>query len=123
MPYIPYKLLHFFGIFIMITALAVTCAHALRGGTRKDNPHRKAIGITHGVAALLILIGGFGMLARMGVAHGGLPGWVLVKLGIWVAFAAAMAIPYLGSGYARLVLVALPILGVVAGATALYKPF
>ena len=123
MSYDVYKLMHFLGIFMVITALAVTSMHVLRGGSRTDNPYRRALGITHGVAAALILTGGFGMLARIGVMHGALPNWIYVKLAIWVTLAAAMVVAYRGPRYARALLVAVPVLAVLAGATALYKPF
>jgi len=123
MSYAVYKLMHFFGIFMVITALAATSMHVLRGGSRTDNPYRCVLGITHGVAAALILTGGFGMLARMGVMHGALPNWIYVKLAIWVTLAAAMVVPYRGRRYARALVIAVPVLAVLAGATALYKPF
>jgi uncharacterized membrane protein len=123
MSYAVYKLMHFLGIFMLITALAATSMHVLRGGNRTDNPYRRVLGAVHGIAAALILTGGFGMLARMGVMHGGLPNWIYVKLGIWVAFAAAMIVPYRGQPYARALLIAVPVLAVAAGAVALYKPF
>ena len=68
MPYIPYKLMHFLGIFTLLVVVAITCAHVLRGGTKADNPHRRAFGIAHGIAMVLVLVGGFGMLARLGVS-------------------------------------------------------
>jgi len=123
MPYVVYKLMHFLGIFMLITALAATSMHVLRGGSRTDNPYRRVLGITHGVAALLILTGGFGMLARLGVMHGALPNWIWAKLAIWVTLAAALVVPYLGRTYARVLLGAVPLLAVAAGAVALYKPF
>jgi len=123
MSYAVYKLMHLLGIFMLITALAATSMHVLRGGNRTDNPYRRALGITHGIAAALILTGGFGMLARMGVMHGGLPNWIYVKLAIWVTLAAAMAVPYRGQRYARALLITVPVLAILAGATALYKPF
>ena len=123
MPYSVYKLMHFLGIFMLITALAVTSMHVLRGGSRTDNPYRRILGITHGVAVLLILTGGFGMLARLDVMQGGLPNWIYAKLVIWVALAAALVVPYRGPGYARALLIVVPLLAVVGGAVALYKPF
>jgi hypothetical protein len=123
MSYAVYKLMHFLGIFVLITALAATCMHVLRGGNRTDNPYRRALGAAHGIAAALILTGGFGMLARLGAMHGALPNWIYVKLGIWVALAAAMMVPYRGQGYARALLIVVPVLAVAAGAVALYKPF
>jgi hypothetical protein len=123
MSYVVYKLMHFLGIFMLITALAATSMHVLRGGNRTDNPYRRGLGVTHGIAAALILTGGFGMLARMGAMHGALPNWIYVKLGIWVALAAAMIVPYRGQQYARVLLILVPVLAVAAGAVALYKPF
>ena len=123
MSYAVYKLMHYLGIFMLITALAATSMHVLRGGSRTDNPYRRALGITHGIAAALILTGGFGMLARLGVMHGALPNWIYAKLVIWVALAAAMAVPYRGRTHARALLIAVPVLALAAGAVALYKPF
>lgn len=123
MSYIVYKLMHFLGIFVLTTALAATSMHVLRGGSRTDNPYRRVLGVAHGIAAALILTGGFGMLARTGVMHGALPNWIYVKLAIWVTLAAAMVVPYLGRRYARALLIAVPVLAVSAGAVALYKPF
>ena len=123
MSYPFYKIMHFVGIFVMLVALAATCMHAAVGGTKAENPFRKALGAAHGVAALLILTGGFGMLARLGIVQGGLPVWVLIKLALWVALAAAMALPYLSRSWARTLLIAMPVLAALAGATALLKPF
>jgi uncharacterized membrane protein SirB2 len=123
MPYTTYKLIHFFGIFLLIAALAASSMNAMRGGNRSDWPWRKALGASHGIAAFLILLGGFGMLARIGVMHdAGLPGWVVAKLVIWLALAAAIVMPRLGQGYAKALMAALPLLAVGAGALALFKP-
>jgi len=123
MPYAVYKLMHFLGIFMLITALAATSMHVLRGGSRTDNPYRRVLGAAHGIAAALILTGGFGMLARLDVMHGALPTWIYVKLAIWVTLAAAAVVPYLGRRYAGGLLIAVPMLAIAAGAVALYKPF
>lgn len=123
MSYVTYKLMHFLGIFSMLAGLAATSMYALGGGTRANNPYRRVIGATHIVAALLILVGGFGMLARIGVMHGALPGWVFLKLAIWGTLSFALAIPHLGPAYARALLVAVPLLALFGGAVALYKPF
>jgi hypothetical protein len=123
MSYAIYKLMHFLGIFATLTALAATGMHALRGGTRADMPHRRLLSATHGIAGLLILTGGFGMLARLGIVQGGLPAWVIVKLGLWVALGATMALPFRGRAHARALLIVAPALALLAAWTALYKPF
>lgn len=123
MSYVTYKLIHFIGIFMLITAVAVAAAHMMRGGSKADNPHRKAIAIAHGVAVFLILLGGFGMLARLGIVQGGLPGWIHLKLGIWVVLAPSIALVYRGRHIARAVIWAVPLLALAAAASALIKPF
>jgi hypothetical protein len=123
MSYSFYKIMHILGVFATLVGLAVTATHAALGGTRADNPMRKLLGAVHGIALLLVLTGGFGMLARLGAMHGALPTWVFVKLAIWVAFAGAIALPYLSRGWARALLVLLPLLAALGGATALLKPF
>lgn len=123
MPYSIYKLMHYVGIFAMLVIVALACAHALRDGARADRHARRGFAIAHGVAALLILTGGFGMLARLGIVQGGLPGWILVKLVIWSALAGAITLPYLDRRLARWLPVAVPLASLAAAATALHKPF
>jgi hypothetical protein len=123
MPYNVYKLIHFLGIFIMLTTLAASGMHGLNGGTRADNAYRKKLGVAHGGAAFLILLGGFGMLARLGLVQGGLPLWVYLKLGIWAMLGLGLTLAYRGTRSARLLLIAMPLFAVLAAAVALYKPF
>ena len=123
MSYALYKLMHFFGIFTLVLAIAARALHILRGGTRTDDPYRRQIAAAHGVAFLLILTGGFGMLARLGVMHTGLPGWVYAKLVVWLLFGAALTIASRNKSGARAILIAIPFLGITAAAIALYKPF
>jgi hypothetical protein len=122
-PYAVYKLIHFLGMFILVTVLAAASMHVLRGGTRQDNPYRRVLAIMHGLAAFLILLGGFGMLARLGIVQAGLPTWVILKLGIWLLLSGAIALVYRGPGMARLLLISMPLLVVIAAAIAMYKPF
>ena len=123
MPYNVYKLIHFLGIFAVMMVLAVACMHVLRGGTRADNPYRKLLGSAHGIAMFLILLGGFGMLARIGAMHGSLPGWIYAKLAVWTLIAAAPALLYRGPRLAKATILAAPALALLAAAIALYKPF
>ena len=121
--YSVYKLVHYLGMFMLVTVLAAASMHTLRGGGRADNPYRRAFGIAHGVASFLVLLGGFGMLARLGVVHGGLPAWVFAKLAIWAVLSGAIAFVYRAPGVARALLFGVPVLVVAAAAIALYKPF
>jgi hypothetical protein len=70
------------------------------------------------------LLGGFGMLARLGIMHGlNFPGWLWVKLVIWGMLGAAVIIPRRRPTLSRALLFALPILGGLAAYMAIYKPF
>ncbi len=123
MPYAVYKLTHLLGIFVLLVTLALPFMHLIRGGTRADFPHRRALMLTHGAASFLILLGGFGMLARLGVAHTGLPNWILIKLTIWLFLSAAISLALRTAAGARAVLVAAPLLALLAASIAIYKPF
>src|SRR5262245_48509663 len=110
MPYPIYKLIHFLGLITVVGALVAAAMHGLRGGTKADDPYRKWTRVLHGVGMFLLVLGGFGLLARLGIAHGGFPNWVIVKLVLWVLFGAAIALPYRGKTPARIVLIAIPII-------------
>lgn len=123
MPYAVYKLMHLAGIFTMLVSLALACAHAITPGTAGDRKARRGFALTHGVAMLLVLTGGFGMLARLGTVHGALPGWVVAKLAIWTLLAGAVALPHRNPSLARALPVLVSIAALGAAATAIYKPF
>lgn len=111
MSYDTYKLLHFLGLFTLFLALGGVYLHAATGGESR-HPARRLVMAVHGLGALLVLLGGFGMLARL--EAGGLPAWVHPKLAIWVILAGAVALPYRFPRLARPALFLLPLLGAVA---------
>jgi hypothetical protein len=117
-PYVVYKIVHYLGIFIMVTALSATLARSAKEGLNSD-PWRKRLGILHGIALFLIILGGFGMLAKLDL---GFPGWAMAKVGIWLAFAGLIAARKSADWSAR-ALVLLPLLAVLAGWIAYAKPF
>lgn len=125
-PYAAYKIVHYIGIFFLVTALVASLARAaggLRGPDGKD-PWAKKLMATHGIALFLILLGGFGMLARIGFEHGALfPGWIWVKLGVWAALGGMVAVARRSEALSGKVLIWVPILAVLAGAMAFTKPF
>lgn len=118
-----YKVVHLLGMFMLFTVLGGIALHAVNGGTKQSNTGRRLIAIMHGVALFVILLGGFGMLARLGMVQGMLPGWVLAKLAIWVVMPVLGMMAYRKPAAAKLLLVAIPVLGGVAAWIALYKPF
>ena len=118
-----YTIVHIIGVVTLMAALGGVALHAMNGGTGHDNRSRRFTATLHGVGAFLVLLGGFGMLARLGVAHGAIfPAWIWAKLLIWVFLAAAPFLPYQRPALARWLMLGLPVAGGLAAWMALYKP-
>jgi hypothetical protein len=117
-----YRQLHLGGIFALFMALGGIALHVINGGTRASNTGRKLMASLHGIALFVILLGGFGMLARLKLMEGGLPMWIYLKLAIWAVMAAMGGLMYRSPKMARWMLVALPVLGAVASYIAVTKP-
>lgn len=112
-----YNLLHVFGILLAFVALGGATVRALGGGGDRD---RKLVGITHGVALALILVGGFGLLAKLDY---GFPSWAWAKILIWLIVGALPMIIRRLPQHATFFWFAIPVLGGLAAYIALYKPF
>lgn len=85
-----YKVLHLVGVFMIVISLGGILMRAISGETTPSR-WRMPAAITHGVGMLFVLIGGFGMLARLGIISGW-PAWVWVKLVIWLLLGAMIAL-------------------------------
>lgn len=119
-----YEILHILGIAMLFVAIGGVATHAANGGSKATSQTRPLMGSLHGLGALLILVGGFGMLARIGFKHGtNFPGWLWVKLIIWAVLSAIVLLPYRRPALAKPFLLILPLLAGVAVYMALYKPF
>jgi len=116
-----YQVLHLLGILVLFMSIGGLCLSAVNGLDRASNRGRKLAAISHGVAMLIILVAGFGMLARLGIS-GSWPGWVWGKLVIWVLLGAAVAPIGRKPELARLLWFVLPVLGGLAAYLAIYKP-
>ena len=113
-----YKVLHLFSIMLMFSALgAVVCAAAAGDGSPRL---KKLGGIAHGIALVLILVAGFGLLARQGFT-GSWRLWVWLKMAIWLVFGVATVVARKLGEKAGWLLVALPALGAVAAWLAVYR--
>ncbi len=119
-----YEILHIIGIAMLFVAIGGVSVHAANGGTRASSQTRPLVGTVHGLGALLILVGGFGMLARIGFQHGAnFPGWLWTKILVWVILSAIVLLPYRKPALSRPFVVILPLLAGLAVYMALYKPF
>lgn len=119
MSYVVYKIIHYLGLFALVT----TAVAALSRGARADafeDPWRKRLGILHGVSLFLVLLGGFGMLARLGL---GMEGWVWAKVILWVALGGLLAVARRSAAWSARLVVVVPLLAALAGIIAYTKPF
>lgn len=116
-----YKVIHLLGVFMVLVPLGAIVIHMANGGTR-NHPSRRLLGMTHSVGLLLSLIGGFGLLARLGTING-LPGWIYAKLGIWLFFGGMTALVYKKGDKATAWWTLIFVLGATAAYLARYKPF
>ena len=119
--YSVYKLLHYFGMFLIFTAVGGVTVHAAGGGDKESNPARRALAVSHGIGLLLMAVAGFGMLAQIGVSAMG--GWLWAKIIIWLVLGAATVLPYKARSLAGAMLMLVPLLGALAAYLAIYKPF
>ncbi|MDH3402075.1 MAG: hypothetical protein OES32_09415 [Acidobacteriota bacterium] len=120
MSYGAYKVLHLFAVILTFSILGGLALHAANGGDAGSNRQRKLTGALHGMGLVLILVSGFGTVARLGL---GLSGWVWGKLAIWLVLGAAAMAFKRAPGLATALLWLLPVLGGVAAWLAVYKPF
>lgn len=76
-----YKILHLLGAFMVFIGFGALIA---RTTLAPDNKTCKKLGsITSGIGLFLILLGGFGLIARYNLSY--VDWWLLTKMVIWVA--------------------------------------
>ncbi len=118
-----YNVVHIIGLVLLMAGLGGITLSAELSPNRSSWPRRYAL-VFHGLGLFLILLGGFGMLARLGIVQGtSWPGWVWVKVLVWGLLGFTAFVPYWRPQTARAVLVLLPLLGGLAAYMAIYKPF
>jgi hypothetical protein len=118
-----YNVVHIVGIVLLMSALGGAAVYAMNVTAEEPASTRRMLAILHGIGAFLVLLGGFGMLARLDVLKGAsFPGWLWVKLLIWGTLAVALFISRRQPTLARPLLFALPLLGGLAAYMAIYKP-
>jgi hypothetical protein len=119
-----YLVMHIIGIAMLFTAMGGVAVHAANGGTKGASRTRTLLAAVHGLGALLVLTGGFGMMARLGMnMRAAPPGWLMVKMFVWLLMTGLIYLPYRRVALAKPFFLGLPLLAGVAAYMALYKPF
>jgi len=114
-----YRLLHFAGLFLIFLAIGALVHRAQSGAQGEGGV--KVAKACHGAGLLLVLVGGFGMLARLGLSLGAAP-WVWIKLGVWAVLGGIVVLPRRRPGLAWLLWILVPFLGLVAVWAVMVKP-
>lgn len=114
-----YNVAHVVGAFLLMTGLGALAVYALAGYGANPGA-RKLAAMAHGVGLLLILVAGFGQLARLDLSA--TSGWVLAKVVIWLLLGAAGFLMKRSPKLASLMLLAAPLLGGLAVWLGVYKP-
>ncbi len=85
MSYEFYKVFHLTGIFLLMISFGGIYVNA------KNETKIKWLMAFNGIGLVIALVGGFGLMARLGMMKAW-PTWIFLKLGIWVVFAILPAI-------------------------------
>jgi hypothetical protein len=121
MSLVAYRVIHILSMMLMFTALG-GLLFASRAGAQTGES-RKLAGMTHGIALILILVSGFGALAKLGLSNPAIwPTWLWLKVLIWLVFGGIIVLIRRAPRFATILWWALPLLGGLAAYLALYKP-
>lgn len=118
-----YLVLHVFSVMLLFLAFGGAALHSAAGGTKATNPKRGLVAATHGLALVLLVVSGFGVAGKGGHFANGFPLWIMVKLGLWLVFGAAIVPLGRKAGSGGALWVVLPLLGLVAAWLGVTRPF
>ena len=122
MSYQTYLLIHLVAVFAILGTMIAMALHMVGGGTKASFGARKLAAAVHGTGLIVALIAGFGLLARLGLAQGGIPGWAIAKLVIWLILGAMPVLIYRVPKAATLLFVLIFVFGGLATYLAIFKP-
>ena len=114
-----YHWIHAAGLMAVVMGFGFAIAN--RASTGETASVRKAAAILHGTGLLVLLVSGFGALARLGL-NGDLPLWVWIKLGVWLVLGGMIAIIKRVSVKMGVLVLLVLLFGMVAAYSAIWKP-
>ena len=120
MSYPVYKIIHLVGVIMVFVSLGGLVLHMINQGDAKFK-NRRFVMITHGVGMAVALVGGFGLMARIGITTSW-PLWLWLKLAIWFVLGGAIAFILRKPSLAKLNWALLFVIAGVAVYLANFKP-
>lgn len=117
-----YEIIHIIGIAMLFVSIGGVAIHAANGGTKANSATRRFVAYLFGGGSFLILLGGFGMMARLNLVYSIPPNWLIVKMTIWALLSGIVLLPYRRPSLAKPFAALLPLLAGVAVWMAVYKP-
>ena len=118
MSYELYKVIHLFGVFMLMSSLGVLCAVSIGGGDQSRA--KKFAGIGHGAGLLIVLVAGFGLIARLDIGSP-FPLWIWLKIGIWFALGGMSVVIRKVKGNAAFWIYLVPMLGALAAYLVIFR--
>ena len=120
MPYEIYKSIHLLGVMLLFSSLGALAVQGMLREHPAAASAKRLLIISHGVALVLLLVAGFGMLARINVAVDA--PWVIGKVVLWLVLGAATLLPKRMPTQGGLWFFLFVTLGMAAAGLAIYKP-
>ncbi|HBP23398.1 MAG TPA: hypothetical protein DEA08_37175 [Planctomycetes bacterium] len=131
MSYATYKILHLLGLMLVFLSLGGLTVQALmtpaqptgegeEGAAPAKPPAKAALFALHGIGMLLLLVAGFGILAKLKL---GFPAWVHPKLLIWLILGAVPVIAKKAPPARVPLLFVVTLLGLAAAYLGVMKPW
>ena len=117
-----YEIIHVIGLAMFFMSMGGIAIHAANGGSKTNTSTRWFVGGLFTGGAFLILLGGFGMMARLNLVRGVPPNWLIGKMVIWLLLGTFGMLPYRKPQLAKPFAIGLPLLAGVAVWMAVYKP-
>ncbi len=120
MSYQLYNWIHVFGLFVIFASLGGISIYAATGGEKAAFKYRRALALAHGVMMVLVLVAGFGLMARANYKFTENP-WIYLKLLIWLGVGVFPAFVWRMKNKGLMLFWALLLLGVIGSYTAIFK--
>ena len=115
MPLEFYKFLHIISAILVLMALGSAAANSAVKAAGQ-----KLYGMLHGIGILIMLVAGFGALAKLGMNFSG---WVITKIVLWVVLGGMLTLIKKMPDKAMLLWYASFAVAAIAALMAIYKPF